>query len=105
MGAKSGALDVLRDTSRTFYIPIVRLPPRLQEAVASAYLCMRAIDEVEDHPTLAGAEKARILGGISRTLQAPFTSAGLLEREPLRDQLPEVTLRIGEWATLAPPDI
>ena len=37
---------VLKETSRTFYIPIARLPARLQEAVAGAYLCMRAIDEI-----------------------------------------------------------
>ena len=46
------ALDILKENSRTFYIPISRLPPGLQEAVASAYLCMRAIDETEDHPDL-----------------------------------------------------
>jgi len=41
--AKS-ALKVLEETSRTFYIPIVKLPGKVQEAVASAYLCLRAID-------------------------------------------------------------
>jgi farnesyl-diphosphate farnesyltransferase len=38
------ALAVLEETSRTFYIPIVKLPSQVQEAVASAYLCLRAID-------------------------------------------------------------
>lgn len=38
------ALQILEETSRTFYIPIVKLPPSVQEAVASAYLCLRAID-------------------------------------------------------------
>ena len=37
-------LKVLEETSRTFFIPIVKLPPQVQEAVASAYLCLRAID-------------------------------------------------------------
>jgi farnesyl-diphosphate farnesyltransferase len=41
--AKS-ALKVLEETSRTFYIPIAKLPEQAQEAVASAYLCLRAID-------------------------------------------------------------
>lgn len=41
---KKSALKVLEETSRTFYIPIVKLPPGAQEAVASAYLCLRAID-------------------------------------------------------------
>lgn len=102
---KNSAHDVLRDSSRTFYIPIVRLPGRLQDAVASAYLCMRAIDEVEDHATLLSADKARILRGISRTLQAPFDAGAPLRNEVLGDRLAEVTRRIGEWALLAPPDI
>ena len=46
------ALNVLEETSRTFYLPIVQLPESLQEAVASGYLLMRAIDEIEDHPEL-----------------------------------------------------
>jgi hypothetical protein len=54
------ALEVLKATSRTFYVPISRLPSGLQEAVSSAYLCMRAIDEIEDHPNLHRADKARM---------------------------------------------
>ena len=46
MDLRREALEVLKETSRTFYIPISGLPPGLQEAVASAYLCMRAIDEI-----------------------------------------------------------
>jgi farnesyl-diphosphate farnesyltransferase len=41
---KKSALQILELTSRTFYIPIVKLPHGVQEAVASAYLCLRAID-------------------------------------------------------------
>lgn len=44
MESKRSALEVLELTSRTFYIPIVKLPAQVQEAVASAYLCLRAID-------------------------------------------------------------
>ncbi len=43
---KKTPLNILEQTSRTFYIPIVKLPPIAQEAVASAYLCLRAIDEI-----------------------------------------------------------
>ena len=59
MNLRDNALTILQETSRTFYIPISRLPDRLLEAVASAYLCMRAIDEVEDHPDLDNFSKAR----------------------------------------------
>ncbi len=64
------ALEMLERTSRTFYIPIQRLPPGLMEAVGSAYLCLRAIDEIEDHPTLKSAVKEKLLRNISQTLQA-----------------------------------
>lgn len=102
------AMDTLKLTSRTFYLPIVRLPKGLREAVASGYLCLRAIDEVEDHPTLDGSLKARILKTISLILQAQTSeetfSHQVLESALMEfhDVLPEVTLRIGEWACLAP---
>jgi len=103
------ALEVLEETSRTFYIPISRLPSGLQEAVASGYLCMRAIDEIEDHPTLDNALKAKLLQIISLTLQsgthemrASDLSGALSD---YKDLLPEVSYRIGEWALLAPDSI
>jgi farnesyl-diphosphate farnesyltransferase len=103
------ALEVLEETSRTFYIPISRLPSGLQEAVASAYLCMRAIDEIEDHPDIDNALKAKILQTISLTLQAGTheltandLAAALSDYETL---IPEVSFRIGEWALLAPESI
>jgi farnesyl-diphosphate farnesyltransferase len=97
---------MLKKTSRTFYIPISRLPGTLQEAVASAYLCLRAIDEVEDHAELHGHTKARLLRAMSRALQTCFDAddcaAALRGYE---DVLPEVTLRLGEWALLAPETV
>ncbi len=102
------AMHTLKLTSRTFYLPIVRLPKGLREAVASGYLCLRAIDEVEDHPTLDANLKARILRTISLILQAQ-TSGDTFSHQVLEtslmefhDVLPEVTLRLGEWACLAP---
>lgn len=102
-------LEMLKETSRTFYIPISRLPSRLQEAVASAYLCMRAIDDIEDHAELDNATKAKILQAISLTLQA---SDGAIQSDDFaialsdyRHVLPEVSLRVGDWASLAPASI
>ena len=103
------ALEVLEETSRTFYIPISRLPLGLQEAVTSAYLCMRAIDEVEDHPVLDNLTKAKLLRMMSRKLQAAadsFAIADFSDGFSLHQELlPEVTVRISEWALLAPKDI
>src|SRR5688572_29361695 len=104
MTARPDAMQVLEQTSRTFYAPIVQLPDGLREAVASAYLCLRAIDEVEDHPNLDRAIKIALLQRISLSLQAQhsldrFDHASLAAAfAPYRDILPEVTLRIGEWA-------
>lgn len=106
MTISEDALVVLKETSRTFFIPISRLPAGLQDAVMSGYLCMRAIDEVEDHPGLDNSAKAMLLRSISHTLQTSFeagdftTALGRYQQE-----LPEVTLRIGDWALLAPPSI
>ena len=109
MNLRENALEILKETSRTFYIPISRLPSGLLEAVASAYLCMRAIDEIEDHPTLNNLTKAKLLRRLSLNLQAASDnsqvqdfSKGLITQE---DLLPEVSLRIGEWCLLAPTNI
>lgn len=104
---------VLKNTSRTFFIPIARLPARLQETVASAYLCMRAIDEIEDHPDLDDTAKTALLHGLSPILQKQLgvgnAQTGLVELDflfsPYRSILPEVTLRIGDWLSSAPSDI
>ena len=77
---------VLKATSRTFFIPIVRLPGGIQEAVASAYLCMRAIDEIEDHPALENLEKARLLRGISLIFQAQTSVDDFAHRLFFRSQ-------------------
>jgi len=134
MNLRQDALKILKETSRTFYIPISGLPADLQEAVASAYLCMRAIDEIEDHPELDNFTKAKLLQSISLTLQAATDNFavedlsaalnihhGLLPDVQTADNLtiehlsaalntqlsllPEVTMRIGEWALLAPATI
>ncbi|BCL79316.1 phytoene/squalene synthase family protein [Ktedonobacteria bacterium brp13] len=100
------ALDTLRKTSRTFFIPISRLPVGLQDAVTSGYLCLRAIDEVEDHPGLDNHTKALLLHAISHILQTTFVASDFTTLfAPYQQELPEVTLRIGDWALLAPPSI
>ncbi|MBD2778023.1 squalene/phytoene synthase family protein [Iningainema tapete] len=103
------ALEILKETSRTFYIPIVRLPHGLQEAVTSAYLCFRAIDEIEDNPELDNLTKAKLLRAISLTLQAGSDGFGVdvfsLALSTQENLLPEVTMRIREWTLLAPATI
>lgn len=109
MDLRGDALEILKQTSRTFYIPIIGLPSGLQEAVASAYLCMRAIDEIEDHPNLDNPLKAKLLNIVSQTLQEATDdfSVSHFSRalSPYQDILPEVSLRVGEWALLAPRSI
>ena len=107
MNLRRDALGMLEATSRTFFIPIRRLPTGLKEAVASAYLCMRAIDEIEDHPDIENATKAELLRVISHNLQAATENSRAEDFAIGLDlpQLKEVSVRIGEWALLAPETI
>jgi farnesyl-diphosphate farnesyltransferase len=66
-------MRILKETSRTFYIPVSRLPAKLQETVAAAYLCMRAIDEIEDHDGLDNADKALLLRNVGLIMQSQTT--------------------------------
>ncbi|WP_338450602.1 phytoene/squalene synthase family protein [Niallia oryzisoli] len=100
------ARDTLKATSRTFYIPISHLAKGLQEAVASAYLCMRAIDEIEDHPDLHSTDKSYLLFSISQILQKSSHEEELTELfQPYQSQLPKVTLQLAEWIKLCPVTI
>ncbi|MFK2824609.1 phytoene/squalene synthase family protein [Bacillus sp. B190/17] len=100
------AIDVLKETSRTFFIPISQLAPGVQEAVASAYLCMRAIDEIEDHSELDQAAKSSLLYSISDMLTNPFNK-GKFESAiaPYQSVLPEVTVRLSDWIDFCPATI
>lgn len=109
VSSPNNALALLKATSRTFYIPISNLPSGLQEAVASAYLCMRAIDQIEDDPTLDLQTKTKLLRTISLNLQAGSERATIATfshgLQGYEAQLEEVSLRLGEWALLAPESI
>lgn len=96
----------LLTTSRTFYLPIRQLPPVLHEAVASSYLCLRAIDEIEDHPSLSAETKVQLLRAIDRVLQTDSAGEGIgVVLRPHGDTLPEVTMRLAAWVGYAPADI
>ena len=108
MNVHDEVMRVLKETSRTFYIPVSRLPGKLQETVAAAYLCMRAIDEIEDSDEILNSDKAILLRKVGLILQSQ-TSVNdhiLFELQaafkPFENILPEVTLRIGEWVCHAP---
>ncbi|WP_017755272.1 squalene/phytoene synthase family protein [Calidifontibacillus oryziterrae] len=100
------AMEILKATSRTFFIPISYLSPGLQEAVASAYLGMRAIDEIEDHPELDGTTKNNLLTTLSELLKKPFNENDIQTvLRPYNTILPAVTLRLHDWIKLCPPSI
>jgi farnesyl-diphosphate farnesyltransferase len=111
MSLPDDAWRVLHETSRTFALPIFQLPAGLREAIGAAYLCMHAIDELEDHPRLACAEKIRLLRQVSQRLQAQTSvacfppDAFLACFAPHQACLPEVTLRLADWLCLAPEEI
>ena len=100
------AMDMLKQTSRTFYIPITFLEPKLKKAVASAYLVMRAIDEIEDHEALGSQEKQALLRATSKMLATEFNTKEYEQLvEPFQDILPEVSLRLGDWLAICPADL
>jgi farnesyl-diphosphate farnesyltransferase len=97
------AMSVLKETSRTFYIPISRMNPVIKEAVASAYLCMRALDEIEDHPRLPKQLKVELLSEISLAFhsnQDVHHLRKLLAGCPM--DLPGVTIGLPDWFGICP---
>lgn len=100
------AMHVLKQTSRTFYIPITLLKQPLKKTVASAYLCMRAIDEIEDHEQLDSDTKQYLLRNTSTLLKQTFDQDAYRQLiKPYETQLPEVTIRLGDWIRFCPDEI
>ncbi|WP_010529197.1 squalene/phytoene synthase family protein [Lentibacillus jeotgali] len=101
------ANNILKQTSRTFYIPITLLKSPLNQTVGSAYLCMRAVDEMEDHEALDTETKQHLLRTTSDLLRRDhFDGEAYRELvQPYETQLPEVTLRLDDWLLLCPDGI
>lgn len=97
------AMRVLKLTSRTFYIPIKLLKPTLRETVGAAYLCMRAIDEIEDHEQLDAETKQHLLRRTSELLLTEFDNEAYRQLlKPYESLLPEVTIRMSDWIAFCP---
>lgn len=100
------AMRVLKETSRTFYIPITFLQKELKISVAAAYLMMRAIDEIEDNenPEVTSELKHSILMEVSKLLKEDtFNQLRYSELlKPVQAYMPEVTLRLADWIRLIP---
>lgn len=99
------AMRMLKETSRTFYIPITFLQKELKHSVASAYLVFRAIDEIEDHDELGNDEKEKILKQVSELFKVEFDNEAYLRiLGRTKEIMPEVTLRLEEWLEACPRD-
>jgi len=100
------AMRVLKETSRTFFIPITFLQKELKMAVVTAYLMMRAIDEIEDneHVEVTNDVKFKLLNEVSGLIEAStFDEKKYLELlAPYEQFMPEVTMRLGDWIRLIP---
>lgn len=100
------AMRMLKETSRTFYIPITFLQKELKDSVASAYLVFRAIDEIEDHEELDNDTKSTILMQVSELFEQPFDNEKYFQiLGQAKDQMPEVTLRLEEWLQACPKEV
>lgn len=96
-------MRVLKETSRTFYIPIKLLKKDLKEAVSTAYLVYRAIDEIEDHEDLPNEVISTILMQLSELFKNPFTEEEYFAIiAPIKDKLPEVSVRLVDWIDACP---
>ncbi|MFS8630948.1 MAG: phytoene/squalene synthase family protein, partial [Bacillales bacterium] len=105
---RKDAMRVLKETSRTFYIPITLLNRKLKYTVGSAYLLMRAIDEIEDHESLENEVKGQLLKETAKLLRLDGDfPTGKFEMllSPYKKSLPEVTLRLPDWLLVCPPEI
>jgi len=99
------AKEMLKKTSRTFNIPINFLDGSLKPAVSSAYLCMRAIDEIEDHPELPSDTKQLLLRRTAVLLREGFDADEYHDLvAPYQQNLPEVTLRLADWIAVCPAE-
>ncbi|MFS0820943.1 squalene/phytoene synthase family protein [Bacillus sp. 1P02SD] len=104
-GFPKDAMRMLKETSRTFYIPITFLQKELKYSVASAYLVFRAIDEIEDHEEIDNEIKYTILMRVGELFKRPFDNEEYLKiLGPTKEQLPEVSLRLEEWLQACPKD-
>lgn len=101
------AMAILKATSRTFFIPITFLEKEMKTTVAMAYLCMRAIDEIEDHEDIEIEAKAKMLDETATLLlTTPFNKQAYAEViADYADILPEVTTRLADWLELTPEGI
>lgn len=99
------AMRMLKETSRTFYIPITFLQKELKSAVASAYLIFRAIDEIEDDEQLSNDVKHGILMQVSELFKKPFDNEAYIQiLGEHKNQLPEVSIRLEEWLQACPQE-
>lgn len=99
------AMRMLKETSRTFYIPITFLQKELKSAVASAYLVFRAIDEIEDDEQLSNDVKHDILMQVSELFKEPFDNEAYMRiLGENKTQLPEVSIRLEEWLQACPKE-
>src|SRR5699024_11775500 len=97
------SIVVIKETNPTFYIPINFLKKELKHTVASAYLILRAIDEIEDHEEIDNDLKYTILMEVSELFKQPFDEEKYLEiLQPVKSFMPEVTLRLGEVVDACP---
>ncbi|MFC9176793.1 squalene/phytoene synthase family protein [Streptomyces sp. NPDC057107] len=94
-----------RAHSTTWYDPIMRMPPRLNEACTGTYLMLRAIDEIEDHPDIPAGDRALLLRQISIALQTQSDAAHFKSLMRGHPELPHVTQGLSQWISLIPPDI
>jgi len=101
-------IEEVKEWSQSFYSPIKKLPQDFQDSVASLYLCLRAVDEIEDHEILKTNEKVELLTSVSEILQnSNFKDieSNLTLSFKKFNCLPSVTTNLIEYLKQAPSDL
>ena len=97
-------IEILKETSTTFYLPTMHLTGPLHDALLGSYLSLRVIDEIEDHPTLTVTRKRDLLMAVSEILQSQFQEQDFLELFA-DEELHPATHDLYRWLEMCPPSI
>lgn len=89
--AASSLEELLRDTSRSFYLTLRVLPPQVRPQISLAYLLARTSDTIADTQVLSLEQRLEALGRFrSRLLglqQAPLEFGQFAQKEPTAERL------------------
>ncbi len=98
----TAALSAYQQYGKTLPVLCARLPSGLREATTSLALCARAIDEVEDDPTIPVERRSALLRQIAGRFIEDEPRVGDLLDDP---GFADIARRLDDWIAIAPAEI